>query len=356
MNHRERFLTALNHRTTDRPPMDLIAEPRFVEQIACHLGASTEEDVLVGLDVDFRHVYQNSFRPAPVKDAEGRFVDIWGVRRRPVANQYGSYDEVEERPFAQLRTIKEVESYPWPSPDVFDFSSLKQDCRRHHDRYAIVFGDPGIMDVINGVSYARGMEQLLVDIATEDPVGLALMERYHAFFLEVAERALVAADGLIDVLWVGDDYGTQTGPLMRLETWRRLFKPKMQSMIDLGHRYGAKVMLHSCGSNRGLIPEWIDMGLDIYQTVQVEAARMNPADLFREFGHRITFHGMIGMQSVLAHGAPKDVADYVRKIVNLSGGSGYIVAPTHFLDFGVLPPNICAMYETARQHQRLLDA
>ena len=77
----------------------------------------------------------------------------------------------------------------------------------------MVFGDPGIMDVINGVAYARGVEQILIDIAVEDPIGLALMDRYHDFFYEVARRALVAADGTIDILWIGDDYGTQAGPL-----------------------------------------------------------------------------------------------------------------------------------------------
>jgi len=349
MNRRQRFLATLNHEATDRPPMDFIAEPRIVKQMARHLGAASDEDVLVRLDVDFWHIYQNDYRPAPMKDTAGRFTDIWGVRRRPVVNEYGSYDEVDHRPFARLESMADVMAYPWPSPDIFDFSALKRDCQRRHNDYVVVFGDPGIMDVINGVSYARGMEQVLMDVAAEDPVGLALMERYYEFFFEVAHRALAAADGLIDVLWIGDDYGTQAGPLMRLETWRRLFKPKLQGMIDLGHRYGAKVMLHSCGSNRGLIPEWIDMGLDIYQAVQVEAARMDPAELFREFGKHITFHGMIGLQSVLSHGTADDVRDAVRRIVALSGGSGYVVAPTHFLDFDVRLANICALYETSRQ-------
>ena len=352
MNHRERYLAALNHQPTDRPPMDFIAEPRIVDKIARHLGAATPEDVLIGFDVDFRHIYQSAFRPPPIKDAHGAFTDIWGVRRRPVANEFGSYDEVDNRPFAGIQTLKEVEAYPWPSPDIFDFSTLKERCRKYHGRYVVVFGDPGIMDVINGTSYARGMEQVLIDIAMEDPVGLALMDRYYQFFLEVARRALAAAGGMIDVLWIGDDYGTQTGPLMHRKTWDRLFRPKLQSLIDLGHRYGAKVMLHSCGSNRTLIPLWIDMGLDIYQTVQVEAARMDPAELFREFGKHITFHGMIGLQSVLAHGTPHDVYNEVRRIVDLSGSSGYIVAPTHFFDLDVPVQNVCAVYEAAKGVKR----
>jgi uroporphyrinogen decarboxylase len=347
MNHRERYLAAVSHKPTDRPPMDFIAEPRIVGRIAGHLGAADLEEVLTRLGVDFRHIYQNDFRSKPIKDASGAFVDIWGVRRRPVANEFGSYDEVDYRPFAEIQSMRQVEAYAWPSPDVFDFGPLKERCSACRDEYVVVFGDPGIMDVINGTSYARGMERVLMDIATEDPVGLALMDRYHQFYLEVAEKALVAADGMIDVLWIGDDYGTQTGPLMRMETWNRLFRRKLQSLIDLGHRFGARVMLHSCGSNRTLIPRWIEMGLDIYQTVQVEAAHMDPAALFGEFGESITFHGMIGLQSVLSRGTPEDVRSTVRRMVELSGGSGYIVAPTHFFDLDVPMRNICAIYEAA---------
>ena len=86
--------------------------------------------------------------------------------------------------------------------------------------------------------YAAGLDD--IDDASEDPVGLALMEKYHQFFLEVAQRALAAADGMIDVLWIGDDYGTQTGPLMRAEIWDRLFRPRLRALIGLGHSYGAQ--------------------------------------------------------------------------------------------------------------------
>ncbi len=206
MDHRERFFAALNLLPIDRPPIDFIGEPRIVERIAEHLGAANAEEVLSRFDVDFRHVYQNDFRPRPIRDASGAFVDIWGVRRRPVANEYGSYDEVDQRPLAGIQTMDELEAYPWPSPDIFDFSRLKDACLQYHDDYIVVFGDPGIMDVINGMSYARGMEQVLIDIALDDPVGLALLDRYHDFFYEVARTALIAADGTIDVLWIGDDY------------------------------------------------------------------------------------------------------------------------------------------------------
>lgn len=353
MKHLDRFNAAIRHQETDRPPTDFIAEPAVWDRVIRYMGAGTREEVLAKLDVDLRHISHVDFRPAPQRDNTGAFTDIWGVRRRPVANRFGAYDEVEFRPFAEITSMDQVKQYPWPSPDIYDFSTLKERCKAYHGEYAVVFGMPGIMDLINGTSFARGMELVLMDIALEDPVGLALMEKRQEHFLEMTERGLAAADGMVDVLWIGDDYGTQTGPLINPDTWKRLFGPKLKAFIDLGHRYGAKVMLHSCGSNRRLLPLWIDMGLDIYQAVQVEAADMDPAGLFRDFGRDIVFHGMIGLQSVLASGSVGDVEREVRKIVALSGGSGYIVAPTHFLGIDVPMENARAIYDTVNYTERI---
>jgi uroporphyrinogen decarboxylase len=347
MDHRSRFESAMRHEACDRLPMDFISEGDVPARVARYFGAAGYEDALRKLDIDFRHLPHAEFRAPYAKDERGFFTDMWGVRLRPVVNRFGSYDEVEYRPFAGIATMDEVESYPWPSPDIFDFSGLERRCDALRGEHVVVFGHPGLMDLINGTSFARGMEQVLVDVALEDPVGLALMERRQEILLEVARRALEAAKGKIDVLWIGDDYGTQSGPLMKLDSWKSIFAPKLKAFIELGHRYGARVMLHSCGSNRGLIPLWIGMGLDIYQAVQAEAEGMGAEGLFRDFGKDIVFHGMVGLQSVLAHGSPDDVRRETARIVKASGGTGYIVAPTHFLEIDIPMENASAMYETA---------
>ena len=302
MNHRSRFESALKHEACDRLPLDFIAEGVVPARVVQYFGTSDYEEVLKELDIDFRHLSHAEFRAPYEKDERGFFTDMWGVRRKPVVNKFGSYDEVEYRPFARIETMDEVESYPWPLPDIFDFSDLERRCEALSGDYVVVFGHPGLMDLINGTSFARGMEQVLVDVALKDPVGLALMEKRQEILLEVTERALKAAKGKIDVLWIGDDYGTQSGPLMNIDSWKSIFAPKLKAFIELGHRYGAKVMLHACGSNRAYVPFWIDMGLDIYQAVQVEAEGMAAEGLFRDFGKHITFHGMIGLQSVMARG------------------------------------------------------
>lgn len=347
MTSRERFLATVNHQPVDRPPSDFICEEWMRIPIVEYLGAKDFEDAQRRLKTDLRLLSHNSFRPPYVRDETGAFTDMWGTIRKPVVNQFGAYDEVVYRPFAEMTDLKQVEEYPWPTPDIYDFSTLKARAQEHHDNYAVVFGEPGIMDLINGIAFARGMEQLMIDIGLDDPVGMALIEKRHEIIYAVAENGLKAADGLIDVLWIGDDYGSQNGPTFSMETWNRVFRPKLQAYIDLGHKYGAKVMLHSCGSNRGLIPTWIEMGLDIYQSVQVEAAGMEPTALLKDFGKDITFHGMIGLQSTLPHGTPEDVRRDVLARWEAAGGTGYIAAPAHFWEPDVPMENVVALYEAA---------
>ncbi len=329
--------------------MDFIAEGWMRIPIVEHLKAQDYEDAQVKLGTDIRWVCHSEFTPPYERDEDGAFTDMWGTVRKPVVNQFGSYDEVVFRPFAEMTDLKQVEDYPWPSPGIYDFSALKQRCQAHHDNYAVVFGGTGIMDLINGISFARGMEQLMIDIGLDDPVGLALIQKRFEIIYAVAENGLKAADGLIDVLWIGDDYGSQNGPTFSMDTWNRIFRPRLQAFIDLGHKYGAKVMLHSCGSNRGLIPTWIEMGLDIYQSVQVEAAGMEPTALLKDFGKDLTFHGMIGLQSTLSQGTPEDVRRDVLARWEAAGGTGYIAAPAHFWEPDVPMENVVALYEAAAE-------
>jgi uroporphyrinogen decarboxylase len=356
MNHRERFFAAVNHQPADRPPMDFVGDPWMYDRLVRYLVARDFQETLVKLDIDFRQLSHHGFKPVPPRDEHGVYTDIWGVKRRPVSNEFGAYDEVSYLPFANITDLKQVEDYPWPSPDVFDFSTLEQQCREYARQYVVIFGNPGTMDLINGTAFGRGMEQVLIDIALEDPVGLAIIEKRYQIMVEMVERALRAANGSIDILWTGDDYGTQNGPLCSVAAWKRLFAPKLQAYIDLGHKYGAKVMLHSCGSNRHLIPLWIDMGLDIYQTVQTEAFRMDAQELFREYGKHITFHGMIGVQSVLPHGTPADVRREVRARIRASGGSGYILAPSHNFQPDTPMENIVALYKAGAEAAETVPA
>jgi uroporphyrinogen decarboxylase len=266
-----------------------------------------------------------------------------------VRNQAGSYDEAVEFPYAVFESVQDVNRFRWPKPQWFDYSKIADDCEGYCD-YAIVFGSPGNMDLINGTAFGRGVEKVIYDIALEDPIGLACMGKRFECCYEQSERALKAANGKVDILWIGDDYGTQNGLMMSPDKWRKLFFPRLKQMCDLGHKYRAKVMLHCCGSTRPIWPWLIEAGVDIYQTVQPEAKDMNPAELKEQFGDKICMHGTISIQSTLPFGTPQDVANEVRlRLETVGKDGGFIAAPAHNMQPDTPRENILALYEEVRR-------
>jgi uroporphyrinogen decarboxylase len=274
---------------------------------------------------------------------DGRFENYWGSIRKAVRNEAGEYNEAVEFPYAKFESVADVEKFRWPKIEWFDFSTIAKQCERYCD-YAVVYGSPGNMDLINGTAYGRGVERVLFDIALEDPVGLACMEKRFECCYAMSERGLAEGGGKIDIFWIGDDYGTQNGLLMSPEIWQKLSK-----MCELGHKYGAKVMLHCCGGTRAIWPDLIEAGVDIYQTVQPEAKDMEPASLKEEFGEQICFHGTISIQKTLPFGKAEGVAAEVRRRIETVGaGGGLILAPAHNLQPDTPVENVLAMYDAVR--------
>ena len=163
-------------------------------------------------------------------------MNLWGIRRRPMANEYGEYAEAVESPYAAWTTVEEAEKLPWPSPDWFDYAAIPALCAQHPD-LAIAAGGTYVQDFINGVAFGRGVEQVLLDIATEDPVYLYIVERRHRFYLAYIERILAAAAGRIDLVLCGDDFGSQRGLLISPANFDKLFAAKKKELFDLVHAF-----------------------------------------------------------------------------------------------------------------------
>jgi hypothetical protein len=356
MTPRERVQAAMGRQPMDRVPANYLGTPEINEELRRRFGLGAEPDrrpgdlvdydwdILDRLGTDLRVLRLPYHGPEIPRFDDGRVQNIFGVIRRPVRNEAGLCMESCHWPYAGFRTIADVEAFRWPDPSWFDYGELPAQCRRFDD-YAIVYGWQGNMDLINGTAFGRGFEQTILDIATEDPVGLATMERRFQFCHEKTRRALEACGGRIDIVWIGDDYGTQKGLLVSPVKWRKLFRPKVRAMIDLAHKYGARLMLHSCGSTRAIWPDFVDIGLDIYDTVQPEAAGMIPEELAAEFGRHICLHGTISTQKTLPFGTPVSVAQEVRKRIDSFGArGGLIVAPSHNIQPDTPIENLLAMY------------
>lgn len=347
LNSKERVLTSLQHKSPDRIPCSYVSTPEINQRLMNHFATESLDTVLECLGIDTRVIDAPYIGPDLRTWPNGQFENFWGHIRKPVHNQAGTYFESADLPYAAFKSISEVQNFRWPKPEWFDYSQIVFQCEKYKD-YATVFGNPGNMDLINGTAYGRGVEQVMYDIALQDPIGLACMEKRFECCYGRSEQALKVAGGKIDILWIGDDYGSQNGLLISPNIWRKLFFPKLKAMCDLGHKHQAKVMLHSCGATKAIWPDLIEAGVDLYDTVQPEATDMDPAQLKKDFGEKICFHGTISTQKTLPFGSVDDVkAEVIKRIKTVGSNGGFIIAPAHNFQPDTPIENILALYNTA---------
>ena len=342
---KERVLAAVNHVQPDRPPITIYVTPEIDAALRKHFGAVDYHDAF---EVDFRFVGPQGTRPnkQPQPGSGIEHYDEWGTGYSSVANPSGGvYLEATDLPLARLYTLADVEAHNWPNPDEYDYSVIPDQIERVKD-YAVCLGSAGIPDIINGVGRGRGMEQVLIDIITEDEVGTAIMDHRVDFYYEMCRRGLEAGGGKIDILCLGEDLGTQKGPTVSPNTFDKFFRPRIEKFYALAHEHGAKAMMHSCGSTRLLQSRLIEMGLDILDAVQPEPVGMDPEELKREFGDRLTYCGMISTQQTLPHGTVEQCRAEARHRIDVNGqGGGYIFAPAHCIQPDTPIENVLAIYE-----------
>lgn len=353
MNHRERVLTALSHQRPDRLPRDYWATQEVTERLLQHLNLSDRESLLRHFGFDLRTVegpacVGQTFRRHP----DGSVEDLWGVRRLPKTitgtGYTWTYQHVVEPPLASASTAADVDRYDrWPSPDWWDYSQVRSQCLACEGYAVVSVGDRLDRTAqLKPMMYLRGMEQTYLDLATNPEVTEAIIAHIVEYFLEYNRRVFEAAGDALDILMTGDDFGTQQGLMMSPQTWRRFFKPGFAAFIELAHRYGLKVMHHTCGSVVDLIPDFIDCGLDILQSLQPQAAGMDLGRLHRTYGRDLCFQGGIDIQQVLPYGTPQEVREHVRHQIEAAGTEGgYIICTAHNLQPDTPLENALALFE-----------
>lgn len=345
MSSKERVLTAIHRQEPDRVPVQYCANGDIHRRLVAHFGTPK---VIEALGVDFRGVGGRFIGPKKHQDQGDIKVDEWGIHRRWVEHPSGGYWDYCDWPLAQA-SLEEVEAWPLPDPDDYDFSHVKAECYRQR-KYCIQCGGAGWPDIINGNGMLRTMEQVLVDLVTDDPAGLRLIDRRNKVQLEIARRGLEAGQGRIDVMGLGEDLGTQRGPTLSLELFRRHIRPRIQEFVDLARSFNIPTIIHSCGSSSWAFDDFIEMGIQVVETLQPEAALMEPAYLKKRYGDHLAFEGMISTAGPLAYGTVDDVVRNVRETLEIMmPGGGYILAPTHAIQDNSPTENVVAMYETAKK-------
>jgi uroporphyrinogen decarboxylase len=203
------------------------------------------------------------------------------------------------------------------------------------------------MDFINSIARARGFEQVLMDLIDDNEVYLEIMEARFRFYFNTHERMLREAKGNVDFAHVGDDLGNQLGPMISMDIFERHFAPKYGEYFRMVHSYGARTMMHMCGTVWPFLDRLIELGLDVYDVVQPTTEENSIAALCSRFGSRIIFQGSMDVQHEIAFGTPADVEREVRLRLDLFPKGGLILGPSHAIQALSPVANVVALYRSA---------
>ena len=353
MTSRERALTAFNHREPDRVPCTYRSNPGLDARLKEHFGLAADDGdgLMDALDIDMRGIRIPYIGlPMHAEVPERRVNPEWGFRTRWIEHGSGGYWDFCDFPLAALDE-ETAANWPMPSPDDYDYASVPERCRRYEDR-CIYVGGAGLCDVLNKCTMLRGMEVTLMSLLVEDPATLRLTDRRLDIELEITRRTIEAAQGRIDLMYIGDDLGGQSGPLINMDMYRRVFRPRHKRFVDLARSFDLPIMMHSDGSVSWIYDELLDMGITIADAVQTECHDMEAASLKKRFGDRMSFHGCISTGGPLAFGTPDEVEEDVRKMMEImKPGGGFCLAPTHLMQDNTPTENALRLYEACRKYR-----
>ncbi len=345
MNARERMLAAMSLEPVDRVPTDIWAVAEIWQKLRDRFGE--DANLREALHIDGMGATWAEYIGPPLPEVpEGELVNFWGIQYRPVPYDTGVYHEQSVWPLKDTKTIDDLVKHEWPSADWFDYSKMRDIALAARETQVVACG---YMAIFYTHLLLRGLEQALIDPHDDPEYTDYLLNRVSDFLYECHRRMFEACDGLIDVAQVTDDFGSQTGPLISLDTFRIFYRPHMERFIGLCREHNIKVLHHDDGAIRPFLPDLVEMGIDILNPVQSACPGMEMNGLKRDFGDKLCFHGGLDNQGVLPFGTPDDVRAAVREAVDAlaSDGTGYILAPCHNIQALTPLENIIAMYDEA---------
>ena len=379
MDPRTRLLTALDHRAPDRIPFDLGStqvtgihvvayralrdalglppvEPAICDTI--QQLALPDDDVIAALGVDTRGLFPLNSHNLPFDEVDGGdywlYRDEWGITHRKPKDD-GLYYSIWQVPLPDGDvTVQEIERLAWPDTGAsWRLAGLRVQAEQYRAAgYAVVLKDSfaGIFEFAQRVV---GMENLLVMMALRPEVAGALFDKLLELKLAYWQTALTELGDLVDVVTYADDYGSQVSQIISPGMFRKQLKPRVRQVLELQARLAphAKRFFHSDGNVRPLIPDFIEIGVQILNPLHIRATGMEPAALKRDFGRDLVFWGGgVDTQGVLPTGTPQQVWDDVRHNVEaLAAGGGYVFNTIHNIQADVPPENILAMVAALRE-------
>ena len=355
MTSRERVLKSVSHEQPDRTPVDFWCRSDVAARLMSRLDISDKEQLLQRLGIDIRAIpieehiasfyrrangilggkSESSGKRYHIYD-DGRFEDAWGIVRK--LGEDGLYDQWVSGPFVENPNL---DSFAWPIGDIFDsVEMLRVRVNAYEGKYALI----GRLNLPFKVAWhMRGFETFLCDMMVEQGYARELLQRVADYELE---KGLRLARAGVDIIGLYGDLAMQDRMLVHPDSWRATEKPILAEMIRKlrAVKPDLKIFFHSDGDITEIIPDYIDVGADILNPIQPEC--MDPAKVKREFGDRITMHGILSIQKTLPKGSPDDVRREVRdRIRDCGQGGGLIVCPSNLLQNDTPLENILAIYD-----------
>ena len=368
LTHRERVTAVFNHQKPDRLPMDLMGNAcMLMDQtylnLRDYLGLSPippvrqgttanyyDERILEHLDIDFRRIFLKKTPGNKIRqEKDDIFSDIWGIRYK----RLGELVNVIDHPFAKVTTTQEIENYRWPIIDeLFTNKGLKEEAERlfNHTDYALVARNPLPSGFLEHACSMMGMSEFMLAMISEPEVAKSLINKLLELFKNIYTIFLDAVGPYVQMVEISDDLGSQNNLMISPEMYREFIKPAEQELYALIHEKAPNAALfhHTDGAVFDLIPDLIEVGVNVLNPVQTSSRGMDANRLKNTFGDKITFHGAI--ENLIKSKSSEEIAAEVKsRIDTLGKNGGYIIAPcNHVMD--VRPENLLLVYDTAKKY------
>ncbi|HOZ46473.1 MAG TPA: uroporphyrinogen decarboxylase family protein [Candidatus Hydrogenedentes bacterium] len=342
MTGKERVIAALRREKADRVPIFMWFQPSTVRRLAEALEIAPNR-VVEALGDDVRQAWvNNNYAMEGIRHArEGEgHVDAWGIAWR----RQGEFNQIVSFPLEKA-SPDEILGYRFPVDAEDGLLDQMVPVMEWRDAYFCgVDVSPCVFEMYNRL---RGMEGALLDLRADEAVAFEMMGRCADFAVDLSHRACDRFD--VDWLWTGDDVAGQQALFMSPEMWRRLVKPHLERVVDVGIARGLPVAYHSCGAIRDIIGDLIEIGVDVLNPIQCNCPGMEAADLKREFGDLLTFMGGVDTQGLLPSGTANEVRRATATLIETmtSDGGGCILAASHTVPPETPLDNIFAMYDEA---------
>jgi uroporphyrinogen decarboxylase len=379
---RKRVLVAIEHKEPDRIPisfggtlstgiLECPPDGKTYTKLCKHMGIKDYEEPNIGFlsnyvsnidermlkefGSDFRRVDPN---PPEAKVESDGTKTILGIYCGMRVKKMGYYDDIFEFPFRDCKSKKDIQQYPfWPTPDDFNKIAKGKEKEaknlRENTNYAIV-ADAILWYPFLAYPLLAGYEKWFMDMKSNPKLYFSFADKLFEVGLGIVEKFIGAVGDYIDMVATYDDMGTQEGLFCSHKDYVKFIKPYEKEMIKYIKKYtNAKIYRHSCGSIYEVIPDFIEMGVDVLNPVQPLAKNMEPWRLKQEFGKHLTFCGGIDTQRLLPYGTLEEVKKGVKKTIEIyAPDGGYILGPSHNIEPDTSPENIVAMYEAAQEYGR----